>query len=297
MKIMKFSGIVSSLRKAKERWGEDPDEIIHDALEAGYDDDFEEALDILEKGIYLFDTKLDDKETKSTLWEMKAVALYELKKYDESLKAIDMAIKFDKKNPSFWADKVDILHELEKYDEALDAVKQGSKYAPKDVKIEFIGMQAHLLGHFEKRTEALKLHNKYLMKYPDDIDTWFDKSDDLASLEKYKESLEACEEGLKIKPDDSDLLGQKGYILLNLNKNEEAISYFDKAILIDPKDDFLWYNKACALSVLNRKEEALDALTVATALDPESIIDIKKDKDFDKFRNHERFIRITKQSI
>ena len=41
---MKFGNINSNFKKLKERWDEDPEELIRDALESGYNEDYEDAL-------------------------------------------------------------------------------------------------------------------------------------------------------------------------------------------------------------------------------------------------------------
>jgi len=294
---MKFVSITSTFKKLKDRLGEDPEELIQEALEAGYDGDYEYALETLDKGIYLYSSKLDDVEHKIKLWELKAIALDKMEKFEEALKAIEKAIKLDKNDFVLWVEKSEILHDLERYEDALDAIKTGSRLAPEEVKIDFLLFEAHELEHLEKHKQALAFFNKFLEQYPNDISTWQAKSEVLLELEKNEESLKACNEGLKIDPEDAELLSQKGLILLNLNKNEDALSHLQKSIRIDPSDDVSWYNLASALTVLEKDEEALDALTVATALDYDNVIEMKKDEDFEYLRNNKRFIRLAKQEI
>lgn len=295
--FMKFGDISSALKKGKERWGEEPDEIIKEALEAGFEGDYEDALELLDKGTYLFSSKLDDVKTKTDLWTMKSTALSQLKRYEEALDAIDKAIKIDGKDAYLWIVKADAFHDLEDYKGSLDAVKKSSKFSQKQIKNELNYYEAHMLGHLEKNREALELYNKFLEKDPDYSDALLEKAGVLLELEKPKEALKVCEKGLEMFPDDQDLLAQRGSVLLDLNKNKEALSDFEKAIQLDATDDESWYNKACALSLLNKEEEALDALTVATSLDSENVTAMKDDKDLDNIRNTKRFNRLLAQEI
>ena len=304
------------VEKTIDRATTDRKKTVRLALEAGYEGDYEYALEILDEAIYLFDSVLDKPTTKAEFWRLKAMALNELKRNEEALKAIEKSkeyVKFSIKNELLYDDDdeydtwaldlihSEILHDLGKYEEALKPISlgEGLKKLFKEVPVipEVGMMQAHLLSHLDKNTEALELYNKALAEEPNDLDGWFEKSEILQELEKYDEALKACEQGLKIDPDDGDLLGQKGSVLLDLKKPKEALSYFEQSVQSDSTDDISWYNKACALSILNKKEEALDALTVATALDSENIIEMKDDKELDNIRDTERFKRLANQEI
>jgi len=318
------------LGKAVDRIGTSRKETVHLALEAGYEGDYEDALELLDEVIYLFDSVVDKPNTKAEFWRLKAIALHELGRNEEALKAIEkskecvtfsikkgMVVDLVYNEDEFDTESLDIihseiLHDLGKYEEALKvfsketpksqlgkSLAKGLKKIFKEVPVdpEVVRMQAHLLSHLEKNTEALELFNKSLKEDPNSIDALFEKSEVLQKLEKYDESLKACEQGLEIDPDDGDLLGQKGSVLLDLKKHKEALSYFEQSTQSDPTDDISWYNKACALSIVNKKEEALDALTVATALDSKNIIEMKDDKELDNIRDTERFKRLANQEI
>jgi len=321
---VKFS---KKLGKAVDRFTTDRKETVHLALEAGYDGDYEYALELLDEVIYLFDSVLDTPNTKAEFWHLKARALQELERHEEALKAIvkskeflEISIKNSLKGIVLPSDDEDydslsldithsdILHDLGKYEEALKVIsidepdgflaRKLSKYIKKaSVAPDVLMMQAHLLSHLEKNTEALELIDMFLKEEPKDVEGWYEKSDVLSELKKPDEALKACEKGLEIDPDDSDLLGQKGIVLLDLEKPKEALSFLEQSIQSDSTDDISWYNKACALSLLNKKEESLDALTVATGLDSENIIQMKDEKDLDNIRNTERFKRLVNQEI
>jgi len=296
-KIMKLSSITSGLKKAKERWSEDKEELLQDALLAGYDGDYEGALEILDKTIYLFDTNLDESEIRAQFWGLKAAALRELERFDEALKAIEKAIKIDKKNPNHFIEKLEIFHDMEKYDDSFNTLQQAYKLGDKELKDEFFFMKAHLLGHLDKNQEALELYNKALQKDPKDTNSLYEKSQVLLELGKTKESLKVAEKSLEIDPEDKDVLVHKGVVLMELERNEEALSCFNKAIQFDSSDEDAWYNTACALSILNKKEEALDALTVATALDSTLVATMQEDEDLKNIWKTERFARLANQEI
>jgi len=315
------------LKKSYERTMTDRKEAIKQILLLGYEGDYELALEILDEMIYLFDSVLDTPNIKAEFWHLKAITLNQLDRNEEALKAIEKSKEFLEisiKNtlkgfvlPSDSEDydteylditHSDILHDLGRYEEALNIFSIGEpsnfleKFLVKHIKKapvepDIMMIQAHLLSHLEKNTEALELIDMFLKEEPNDLEGWFEKSDVLQELEKHDEALIACEKGLKINPDHNDLLSQKGLVLLDLKKPKEALLHLEQAILSDSTDDFSWYNKACALSLLNKTEESLDALTVATGLDSENIIQMKDDKDLDNIRDTERFKRLANQEI
>ena len=294
--IMKYKHAKDFFKKLKKTWDTDPKELIRDALEAGFEGDYEESLEYLENGIELFGGKWQETEFKPQFWSLKATALLKLEKYDEALDAINKAIEFDKKDPFLWSKKEEILHDLEKYDESLDALNNVIKFAP-ELKEDSFPIKAHTLGHLEKYEEALELYTKYLKKDPSDLESWSGKSEALQDLGKMNESMQACEKGLKIDSTDFDLLSQKASLLFDMKRYEEALSIYENTTLMESSDDYEWYNKACVLSLQNKKEEALDALTVAIGLDSDNIKQMKEDKDLENIKNTERFIRLTNQEI
>jgi len=228
---------------------------------------------------------------------LKAAALKELERFDEALKAIEKAIKNDKKDPNHFIEKSDVLHEMKRYVDSLDTLKQAYELGDEELKDEFFFMKAHLLGHLDKNQEALELYNKALQKDPKDTNALFEKSQVLLELEKTKESLKVIEKSLEIDPEDNDALVHKGVILMELEQNEEALSCFNQAIQFDSSDEDAWYNKACVLSILNKKEEALDALTVATGIDTSLAATMQEDKDLKNIWKTERFARLATQLL
>jgi len=320
-------GFKKKLKKAYDRAAMDRRETTKQALLLGFEGDHETALELLDEIIYLFDSVIDKPSTQAEFWHFKAIALNQLDRNEDALKAIEKAEKIlkysikdnltelvlqsDRKeydDSSLNITHSDILHDLGKYEEALKVISNSepdnflANFLRKHIKekpldLEIASIQAHLLSHLEKNEEAIELLDYVIKDDPDDIEVLYEKSQALQELEKYDESLKVCEKGLEIAPDDGDLLGQIGLVLLDLGKPKEALSYFEQAIQSDSTDDVSWYNKACALSILNKKEEALDALTVATALDSENIIQMKDEKDLDNIRDSERFTRLSNLEI
>ena len=287
---------ISGLKKVYDRARTDPYDLFTEALAVGFQDDYKQSLNIIEKAIYL-STKFDDPEKKSLFLVFKAMALDRLNRDSEALECVEKAIKLDKKSPLSWDIKGDLLHDFGKYEEALAAYENSIKNSDEDELSESLLDKAEILSHLKRDKDALKIINQALELDPENPIGWDMKSDTLSDLGRYDEALQAAEKGLSFDEEHVDLLIDMGSVLIKLGKNEEALSYFNKGIQFDSSDELLWYNKACVLSILDRKDEALDALTVAIALDPDNILKLKKEKDFGNIKNTERFIHLANQDV
>jgi len=294
---MKFGKLGESIKLAKERWKKSPEEYLNDAFLAGFADDYEEAVKILDKGIYLFSTKFDDPDVTWGLYLMRGLTLSKLDRFGEALIAYEECIKIDKKDPESWSGKADALHDLGKHKEALSAIEKAIQFSDKEDLADYLYDKGDYLSHLDRHEEALQVCNEMLKIKPKEPDFLYSKATVLSDLGKHNEALKTCEKGLDIVPNDEDLLTHKGVILMDLNRNKEALSLFEQAIKINPIEELTWYNKACVLSILNKKDEALDALVVATSIEPENLEALSDEEDFDNIRKTEKFKRMLSQEI
>ena len=288
---------ISSIKKLYEKSSKtDPFDLFTEALAVGFEDDYKQAIEIIDEAL-LLNESANDPEKKSLFLVFKAMALNRLGRDSDGLECVEEAIEVNEKDSFGWNIKGDLYHAMEKYEEALEAYENSVKYSDKEELAESLLDKAEILGHLDRNEEALKIVNESLELDPEDPDGWDVKSDVLVELGKEEEAFESTEKGLLIDPEHSDLLIDKGVLLMDMSKNEEALLVFNKVIQIDSSDELGWYNKACVLSVLNRKEDSLDALTVATSLDQENILGMKEEEDFDNIKNSERFNRLANQEV
>jgi len=293
---MKF-GKLQGIKLSKEELNKEYEDYLDDAFLAGFADDYEEALKIFDKAIYLFSTKSDDPDVTWGLYLMKGLTLSKLDRFREALIAYEECIKIDKKDPESWSGKADALHDLGKHKEALSAIEKSIQFSDKEDLADYLYDKGDYLSHLGRYEEALQVCNEMLKIKPKDPDFLYSKATVLSDLDKHNEALKTCEEGLDIDPNDEDLLIHKGVILMDLDRNKEALSLFEQAIKINPTEELTWYNKACVLSILNKKDEALDALVVATSIEPENLKDSEDEEDFDNIRKTEKFKRMLSQEI
>lgn len=294
MKLL-LMNITEGLKKFKQFLASDPQELFIEALYLGFDDNYGEAVKVLDEALESsFGT---GKHGKSLILVMKSFALSKLNRDEEALDAIEKAIENNEKSGFSWSVKGDILHDLDRQDESLKAYENALKYAEEEDEPEIIWNSADVLSRLGRHEEALEKLKEAAKNESDSAEIWFGISDELLELERIQESLEACKKGLEIDRDDVDLVIHYGNLMLELENYEEAQKYFEKATILDSTDEVAWYNKACVLSKLNQKEDALDALTVATGIDSENKELMKDEEDFENIRNEERFTRLLKQSL
>ncbi|SHO44268.1 hypothetical protein NSIN_20284 [Nitrosotalea sinensis] len=289
-------GLGGGFKKFMARMKEDPFEHFLDALALGFNADYEEAIEKIDRAIYLTNEGYDKIE-KATLLMLKGLAYYHIENYKESLSAFEQSIKLNPKNFSVWNAKGVTLIESEKYEEALSSFETALRYAEKeDLPLAWTNM-GYVLNELDRFEEALEVCIKALESDPAIVDAWYDKSYALSELGNHDEALVACEEGLKLDKEDLNLLVQKGIVMLDLKRNDEALTYFEHATKLDPTDELAWYNKACTLSILNRGEDAVDALIVATSLEPENLLEMVEEEDFENIRKLDRFKKLASQIL
>ena len=84
-------GFKKKLKKAYDRAAMDRREATKQALLLGYEGEHEVALEILDEIIYLFDSAIDKPSSKAEFWHLKAIALNQLDRNEDALKAIQKA--------------------------------------------------------------------------------------------------------------------------------------------------------------------------------------------------------------
>jgi len=193
-----------------------------------------EALDSLNEAI-----KLNDKYEDARFG--KAIVLYSLNRYNESLQEYLNIIKQNNSSYDAWVEKGHILEAMGRYNESLLAYDKAFALN-KDGNIESLNF--YYLG-----TEAS------------------DSND-------YKTALQAYDKAIEINPNDLDYWCKKTCILYQLGRLNESIKFADKAILkfknvydidnLDSKFAYLRIVKSLALDGLGMHNEADNAYEMAT---------------------------------
>lgn len=162
-----------------------------------------EALDnITENNSEVVDTKSVD----ARAWFLEGNALYDQRKYEESLDAYNKAIQLEPGNGSIWSNKGCVLYDLERYRDSVDACD-----------------------------EAIRLD-------PTDAIAWINKGDSLKKLENFLEALDCYDEAIKLDPTDESASNSKRFLLafhgtdVAIAQNKRGAAE-EKAVANKTKDD------------------------------------------------------------
>ncbi len=183
----------------------------------------EEALNYINRAIEI-------KEDYNLLY-YKAVVLFTLEKFDESLETINQSLELYSFNHDGWKFKGQLLVEMENYQEAILAYDKVLTYDPSDVQGWFYMITSLVnLGMLE---EALAGCDEVL-KIDSGVFFIFEKANILYELDRLDESLEICNTQLNIDKFDSDFYLLKAKIYNKQNDKNKAIEYVEKAIEYNP---------------------------------------------------------------
>jgi tetratricopeptide (TPR) repeat protein len=219
-----------------------------------------------EEALKAFEKAIEINPTDPEAWYNKGVALGKLGKNEEALKAFEKAIEINPTDPEAWYNKGVTLSKLGKDEEALKAFEKAIEINPNYDKAWY--NKGVALGKLGKDEEALKAYEKAIEINPNYDKAWNNKGNALSNLGKNEEALKAFEKAIEINPNYDKAWNNKGNALSNLGKNEEALKAYEKAIEINPNYDKAWYNKGVALGKLGKNEEALKAFEKAIEINP-----------------------------
>ena len=181
-----------------------------------------------EEAIEYFDTALKSKDCDIVdLLSCKAASLYDLKRYNESLKCFNSAetlASYDIKDPYFYFYKGKLLYDLDKANDAIECYDQ-----------------------------ALELD-------PNNTDILFHKGKALYGLCKHEEALELFNIAEKLGLNSPEFYELKGYLLKYLSKPDIAIEYYNNALKLDDKNSNILEKKLSTQVCIETAQEPLEIL-------------------------------------
>ncbi len=199
----------------------------------------------------------------------KAIALTELKRYQEALEEYNNIIEIEPDFLPAWQNKGYILRELERYGEAIEAYDEYLRIIPNTVDIlYFRGLTKNKQKQYKK---AIEDFDSVIAIKPDDIDARIDKAISYWKMEDNESALEAIDQALELDDMNVGALNVKGGILAGMKKYYEAEPYFEKITRINRKYAPAWYNKGIMLSQIGEHKLAYKAFKKASNLRPDNI--------------------------
>lgn len=121
----------------------------------------------------------------------------------------------------------------------------------------------------EEFAEALKHYNEYLLLYPDNVKTLYNRGRCLEVLGKTEESVRDYERVLKLDPDNFKAILSLSQYHYNKEDYEAALLFCSYAVNLDEESALAHYYKARAHHKLGQFNDALDEYNKVIDLDPE----------------------------
>ncbi|MCD6309955.1 MAG: tetratricopeptide repeat protein [Candidatus Eremiobacteraeota bacterium] len=193
-------------------------------------------LDI-EKAWIILKSHLDKSPGAPSLLFLKARLLWQMGKFDESLRELDQVISKEPENAGALAFKARILLDLFRNEEAEKTINRLEKIDPGDAWYNLL--KARVMIRTRDYEMAEKLLKKYINKNPDHIEAYLELIDVYAESDRIDDGIRFIRGALKRswpdpKKDRSRLLTRLGEFVERQGKEEEALRYIQKALELDP---------------------------------------------------------------
>jgi tetratricopeptide (TPR) repeat protein len=210
--------------------------------------------------------------SRATVWQKRAIELFNLKRYDEALAATDHALHL---NPNFmdaWNGRGVACANLGRYEEALLAFDRILTSHPNAAMV--LQSKGNTLLRMRRPLEALAVFERQIALEPNKSRAWANKGSALVKLRRYEDAPDAEKQSLLLDPTAPRIWGNLATILdFRLGRHDEALAVANEALSLGISNTGIWAVKGDALSGLGREAEAREAFERALTFptnDPES---------------------------
>lgn len=199
------------------------------------------------------------------LWLTLGLVYFKKDQIKKSLECFTKVIQIDSKNVHAWCSKGVALGELKKYDEALKAFQTARKLSECPI---IFRHEAYTMALMDKKERALELVDLAIQGDKEDGVSWALKGRILKELDRDMEALGCLEKALELQPNLDVALTDKGAILSTLGPEyyKDALNCFNKVVQLTGGSE-AWHNKGLMLLRLDREKEALECFDKAIELE------------------------------
>jgi tetratricopeptide (TPR) repeat protein len=214
-------------------------------------------------------------------WKEQSLNFSRSAKYEDALKAINIAIKLEPNDPLLSNEKAIILSSSKKYIEAIAIYTELIRTKPEAYAYAYVnrGVVKVSLGNkqgaISDLDKAIAINTQFAQAYNN-------RGVVKISLGNKQEAISDYDRALAIDPKYADAYYNRGIAKSDLGKNQEAIGDFDKAIAINPKYASAYNNRGIAKSDLGNKQEAIGDYNLALAINPQ-LAQVYYNRGNDKF--------------
>jgi tetratricopeptide (TPR) repeat protein/S1-C subfamily serine protease len=199
------------------------------------------------------------------LWKYKSLFLRDLGKYDESLIAIDNAIKLNEKDYNLLSEKASLLSSKKQFAKAIQIYNKIISENPEAYLYSNRGLVKSISGDKKSAVidydKAIELNPKYATAYSNRGITKFELGDKIGAISDF-------EQAIKIDPGSAIAYSNRGLAKFQSGDKVEAISDYNKAIELDDKFANAYFNRGSYKYYAGDKQGAIADYDKALKINP-----------------------------
>lgn len=199
---------------------------------------------------------------------LRAVILYNLRKYEESLKDSDMAVTLLPASAKALSHRGLVKSKLGDLDGGIRDCDKAIEMEPNNVDaLKSRAMAKHNKGDI---AEALKDYDHALKLDPSDAATYCNRGNAKRAVQDYEGALKDYTRAIELSPDDSTAFLNRGLLKHEKNDLSGAQEDYGRAMKLDPRDDTAHNNMGIILKEEGKLDEAIAEYSKAIELNPQS---------------------------
>jgi tetratricopeptide (TPR) repeat protein/S1-C subfamily serine protease len=201
------------------------------------------------------------------IWKYKSVILQASEKYDEALKAINIAITLGSNDLTLLNQKASILASQKLYSAAIDIYSEIINKQPEAYAYNNRGLAKSDLGN---KQEAISDYNQAITLSPNHINAYNNRGNAKSDLGNKQEAISDYNRVIALNPKDDSAYYNRGNARFSLGNKQEAISDYNRAIALNPQYSEAYTNRGVTKSDLGNKQGAISDYDRAIVLNPEN---------------------------
>jgi tetratricopeptide (TPR) repeat protein/S1-C subfamily serine protease len=198
-------------------------------------------------------------------WKYQSFIYGGLAKYDDALKAINVAIELEPNDPILRNEKAETLSKLKKYPEAIAIYTNIIQTKPEAYSYNNRGVAKSALGNNQG---AISDFDRAIAINPQRLMAYYNRGIAKYILGNKQGAISDFDKAIALDPKMAKAYLNRGIAKYVLGNDQGAIGDFDKAIAIDPQYALAYVSRGVVKSALGNKQGAISDFDLAIALDP-----------------------------
>lgn len=237
------------------------------------DDQFRQALSLHEQGKFIEAENIYQQilsQSPEHAWVLHSLGVLEIQRHhpEKAIVYFDLAVSFNKDDPTFFSNRGVALQELGRYADAIESFDTAIAIHPEygDAYMN----RGIALQHLKQYEQALSSYDKALVLKPNAIKIYTNRGNTLSAMGRHQEALMDFDYALKISPNAAEVYVNRGNVLRDISRLEEAMHNYQRAIELNPGIMVAYMNLGNIMRDLSRFDEACMCYEAALSMQPYS---------------------------